>query len=581
MSRSLTVAQYLAQDLHSRGIEFVYELTGGMIVLLLDAIHTSAEIEIISVHHEQAAGFMAEGQSRVSGKPAVAFATSGPGATNLLTAIASCYFDSSPVVFITGQVNTDELSVNSGRRQGGFQETDIVAMATPVTKWAKRVEDSVAFPEILDEAFNIASSGRQGPVLLDIPMNIQKSLISLRASPAPEELFSPFVDEDSSEEKTDFVQNLMEALASSQRPLIIAGGGIRSSQGVKEFRDLVAKWNIPVVTSLMGHDSVSIDSPQRVGFFGSYGNRWANWAISESDLLLVLGSRLDIKQTGSDVAGFAEGRKIFHVDIDEHELNSRVAGCFTLEDDLKAFIHTLIYESYQMNVSSEWLQEINSKRLRWPDEAENIPSSGINPNLAIKNICLEWTDIHCYVSDVGQHQMWMAQSLRLTEDQRFITSGGLGAMGFGLPAAIGAAIGSKSPVCLIAGDGGFQLNIQELQTLVRLDLPLRIIVIDNGCHGMVRQFQQSYLDSRYPSSRWGYSAPEFCAIGNAYGIATIHIESERELQHALKEAMKEPEKAILLHIKIDADLNAYPKLAFGQAFGSMEPETKPLAMEPT
>ncbi|MTB28654.1 MAG: thiamine pyrophosphate-binding protein, partial [Actinobacteria bacterium] len=170
LSRSLTVAQYLAQDLHSRGIEFVYELTGGMIVLLLDAIHTSAEIEIISVHHEQAAGFMAEGQSRVSGKPAVAFATSGPGATNLLTAIASCYFDSSPVVFITGQVNTDELSVNSGRRQGGFQETDIVAMATPVTKWAKRVEDSVAFPEILDEAFNIASSGRQGPVLLDIPM---------------------------------------------------------------------------------------------------------------------------------------------------------------------------------------------------------------------------------------------------------------------------------------------------------------------------------------------------------------------------------------------------------------------------
>ena len=582
VSKDETVASYLASALPDFGVTHVFELVGGMITVLLDAMHQQPRLTVISMHHEQGAGFAAEGFARMAGHPAVAMATSGPGATNLLTAIGSCYFDSTPMVFITGQVNRNELRQNGAGRQGGFQETDIVSMSKPVTKWSKTIMKPEEFREDLAKAFRIASSGRPGPVLLDIPMDVQRALIPDSSGPLDLGTKQPSSAEAGSAERSEFLARLKVALQGAERPLILAGGGIRAAGAVDEFRTAVGAWGIPVVTSLMGIDAISEVSPLRVGFLGSYGNRWANWAIAEADVLLVLGSRLDVRQTGSDVDGFREGRLVFHVDVDETELNNHVPGCDVLHDDLTTFLpHALPVLESAVTGTTPWLAEIAGRKTSWPDTDENVPETGINPNLAVQQLGEAWPDAAVFVTDVGQHQMWAAQSIQLGAEQRFLTSGGMGSMGFGLPAAIGAALNVRpSAVGLIAGDGGFQCNIQELQTLVRLQLPVRIVIFDNGCHGMVRQFQQSYFESRYYSTKWGYSAPDFCAVVKAYGVPGWHAEGHDELAIALKE-MTAVGGPSLLHLKINEDLNAYPKMAFGRAFGSMEPSVTPTEMEGT
>jgi len=579
MSKAQTVGSYLAATLPDLGVTHVFELVGGMVTVLLDAMHQNPQLTVVSMHHEQGAGFAAEGFARVAGRPAVALATSGPGATNLLTAVGSCYFDSVPVVFITGQVNRHELRQDGRGRQGGFQETDIVAMARPITKWAKMTTDPAEFAHDLDEAFRIATNGRPGPVLLDIPMDVQRALVPDGSGPEPAES-SPLATE---ADRTSFLARLGAGLDAAERPLILAGGGIRAAGAVDDFRAFAAACGVPVATSLMGIDVVPAASPLHAGFFGSYGNRWANWAISAADLLLVLGSRLDVRQTGSDIDGFREGRQVFHVDVDHGELNNRVHGCDVLHDDLADFLpRARAVLGRTSRTRGTWLGEIADRRLAWPDTAENVPPEGINPNAAVRQICEAWADVSSFVTDVGQHQMWAAQSVQLKESQRFLTSGGMGSMGFGLPAAIGAALASApGPVALIAGDGGVQCNIQELQTLSRQGLPVRIVVFDNGCHGMVRQFQQSYFDSRYYSTKWGYSAPDFCAVAGAYGIRAWHVASHDDLAIALAEIAIHDRQPALLHVEINEDLNAYPKMAFGRAFGSMEPAVTPTEMEGT
>lgn len=579
MSKAQTVANYLADTLPSLGVTHVFELVGGMVTVMLDSMHQNPELTVVSVHHEQGAGFAAEGFARVTGRPAVAMATSGPGATNLLTSVGSCYFDSVPVVFITGQVNRHELRLEGRGRQGGFQETDIVAMATPVTKWAKMVTDPADFAADLDEAFRVATSGRPGPVLLDIPMDVQRALMPEAALPHP----APAVPVAAPADRAAFLARLKLALESAERPLILAGGGIRSAGVADQFRELAEASSIPVATSLMGVDAVPADSPNHAGFYGSYGNRWANWAISAADLLIVLGSRLDVRQTGSDIDGFSQGRQVFHVDVDAGELNNRVEGCDVLHDDLADFM-AVARATLGDNPPSRdaWLREIAERVAQWPDTIENVPAEGINPNAAIRQMCEAWTDASTYVTDVGQHQMWAAQSVQLERHQRFLTSGGMGSMGFGLPAAIGAAlVPGSGPVSLIAGDGGFQLNIQELQTAVRLKLPLRIVVLDNKCHGMVRQFQQSYFEGRYYSTKWGYSAPDFAAVAQAYGIPSWRAADHDDLALALKEMALHEGGPTLLHVQISDELNAYPKMAFGRPFGSMEPDVAPTEMEGT
>lgn len=573
-----TVAGHLAASLPGYGVSHVFELVGGMVTFLIDAMHQNPELTVVSMHHEQGAGFAAEGYTRTSGRPTVAMGTSGPGATNLLTAIGSCYFDSSPVVFITGQVNRWEMRGDRGARQGGFQEMDIVSMAAPVTKWAKLVDDPASFPADLEEAFRVATTGRPGPVLLDIPMDVQRALIS--SDPAQTEPpASPVASPDG---RATFLARVADAFAAAERPLVIAGGGIRSAGQVELFRDAVDGWQVPVATTLMGLDALPATSAYHAGFLGSYGNRWTNWAISASDVVLVLGSRLDVRQTGSDVEGFRGNRTIFHVDIDASELGYHVSGCDTFQDDLGQFLADAATALQGVARPRDgWLAEISERREQWPDTAENVPASGVNPNTAARVLGDAWDDVDVWVTDVGQHQMWAAQSLKLARDQRFLTSGGMGSMGFGLPAAIGAAMAADGPVSLIAGDGGFQCNIQELQTLARLRLPVRLVVMDNGCHGMVRQFQESYFESRFFSTRWGYSAPDFCAVAVAYGIPAWRVDSEEDLARVAAEIRAGEPGPVLVRIAIDEDLNVYPKMAFGREYGSMEPDVKPTEMEGT
>ena len=578
-----TVASHLASALPSFGVTHVFELVGGMITVLLDSLHQNERLTVVSMHHEQGAGFAAEGFARTAGRPAVALATSGPGATNLLTAVGSCYFDSIPVVFITGQVNRAEMRQDGHGRQGGFQETDIVSMSRPITKWSKTTMSPESFPADLAEAFRTATTGRPGPVLLDVPMDVQRSVIQVSSSVGREINGLPAVSVAPNGLRSPFIDRIGSALERAERPLVLVGGGLRGSGSVAEFREAVDTWGIPVVTSLMGVDALPATSPLRVGFLGSYGNRWANWAIAEADVVLVLGSRLDVRQTGSDVDGFRQSRQIFHVDVDETELNNHVPGCDVLHDDLASFIRAAKPAlRTKTNRMDRWLREIAERKDAWPDINENIPAAGINPNAAILELSEAWTDAEVFVTDVGQHQMWAAQSVQLSADQRFLTSGGMGSMGFGLPAAIGAAIAaSPRPVALVAGDGGFQVNIQEMQTLARLQLPVRIVIFDNGCHGMVRQFQQSYFESRYYSTKWGYSAPDFCAVARAYGIQSWHAESHDEATLAMKQIAALDNQPSLLHLTVDAELNAYPKMAFGRPFGSMEPAVTPTEMEGT
>jgi acetolactate synthase I/II/III large subunit len=566
----------IARFLDDQGVECVFELVGGMITHLLDSIHQGGHIRIVSMHHEQGAAFAAEGHARITGVPGVAMATSGPGATNLLTGIASCYFDSTPAVFITGQVNRNELKGDRAIRQLGFQETDIISLAAPITKAAWQVETPEQLPVLLQRSFQLASSGRPGPVLLDVPMDIQRADVPMvdntPSVPAAGPTITPAVLED-----------LIRALQSARRPLVLVGGGIRSARATDEIRDLLTTLRVPVVNSLMGVDVLPFSSDLRVGMVGSYGNRWANLAVGRADFLLVLGSRLDIRQTGSETEAFKADRVIFHVDCELGEMNSRIQGCTAILADLNDFAAAALPVARAANlpVRSDWIEEIRSLRERWPDSGELPGLSGINPNVLMHRLSSVSRSAAAFVADVGQHQMWAAQSLELAPDQRFLTSGGLGSMGFGLPAAIGASLASSGrPVVLVAGDGGFQNNIQELQTVARNEFPIKMLIVNNRSLGMVRQFQQSYFDSRYQSTVWGYSAPDFAAVASAYGIPSRGIETDEQVEEALFWLLSVAGPA-LLDVQISPEANTYPKIAFGRPITEMEPFATPIGMEST
>jgi acetolactate synthase-1/2/3 large subunit len=574
----MKVSDYIAKFLAARHVPFVFEMSGGMIAHLLDSLCRQDGLKAVSVHHEQAAAFAAEAVARMTGIPSVAMATSGPGATNLLTGIGSCYFDSTPAVFITGQVNRHEQRGDRAIRQLGFQETDIVAMAKPITKAAWLVKTPEELPGLLEEAFRVATEGRPGPVLIDVPMDIQRAEIDV-----PEEIPMPVPVEGPAPDAV-FVKELFEQIDAAERPLILAGGGIRSGLATGLFREFIGKLGIPVVTSLMGVDAVSYHDPLRAGMIGSYGNRWANLAMGNSDLLLVLGSRLDVRQTGSEAETFKGERQIFHVDCEPGEMNNRVVGCRVCVAELRDFFHHGVKAAAgrRFRERSAWLGEIEVLKRQWPDTRELDCGPGINPNVFMHALSAVSGEAAAYVADVGQHQMWAAQSLEIGPEQRFLTSGGMGSMGFGLPAAIGAALSvAPKPVVVVAGDGGFQSNIQELQTIVRNGLAVKIVVIDNGCHGMVRQFQESYFDGRYQSTLWGYSAPDFAKVALAYGLDARAINAQEEVEEAVRWLWRDPAKPALLQVMVDKMANAYPKLAFGRPITEMEPFSKPLAMEGT
>ena len=569
----MKASDYIARFLEHRGVRHVFEMSGGMITHMLDSLATKTKVRIVSTHHEQAAAFAADAVGRITGIPGVAMATSGPGATNLLTGIGSCYFDSAPGVFITGQVNRYELRGDRAIRQLGFQETDIVSMSHAITKAAWQVTELDELPRMLNAAFDLATSGRPGPVLLDIPMDIQRADID--ADPTRSEAMPP------AEFAVD-VDALFANLRRAQKPLILAGAGVWASRTAREFLEFVQITGTPVVTSLMARDVISYDHPLHAGMIGSYGNRWSNLAIGACDFILVLGSRLDIRQTGSDAGAFRGTRVIHHVDCEPGEINNRVTDCHATVADLQTFFRAAnpIARSFTFPGRAAWLAEIDALRKQWPDVKE-LDVKGINPNQFMHDLSRRSADASAYVVDVGQHQMWAAQSVEMRQGQRFLTSGGMGSMGFALPASVGTALATGGPVVVIAGDGGFQSNIQELQTVVRNRLPLKIAIINNQCHGMVRQFQESYFDKRYQSTYWGYSAPDFARIAEAYGIPGKTVSAAEATGEAVDWLWSRPGEPALLQVMVDTFANAYPKIAFGRPNTEMEPFATPIAMEST
>lgn len=563
----MKVSDYVVSFLKESGVKQVFEMSGGTITHLLDSLNKDGTIRVVSVHHEQAAAFASDAVGRITGIPGVAMATSGPGATNLLTGIGSCYFDSSPAVFITGQVNRNEQKKKLGIRQLGFQETDIVSMAIPITKASWQAQTPEEVPDLLSKAFALSTEGRPGPVLIDLPMDVQRSDIPIS------EVRKNNLKNNNIPLDIPFLEDMLVQLRNAKRPLILIGGGIRSALAIDLFRTFIERIPIPVVYSLMAKDVLPHSNPLRVGLIGSYGNRWANLAIGRSDLLLVLGSRLDTRQTGSQINEFRGDRKIFHVDCEKGEINNRIQGCSAVVADLREFLMSVleINNGIQFKEHSEWLDEINDLRKSWPDTLELSGISGINPNVFMHKLSTASLQAAVYSVDVGQHQMWAAQSLEIGSNQRFITSGGMGSMGFGLPAGIGASIVvAPKPVVVIAGDGGFQANIQELQTVVRNKLPIKIVIINNHCHGMVRQFQESYFDQRYQSTLWGYSFPDFSVIASAYGIPNMTIQDDEEINNAMKWLWENPNEPALLQVHINTFANAYPKIAFGSSITEME-----------
>nr|WP_315418504.1 thiamine pyrophosphate-binding protein [uncultured Pedobacter sp.] len=572
----MKASDFIADFLKKKGIESVFELSGGMITHILDSLNQTTDIKIITMHHEQAAAFAAEGYARITGLPGVALATSGPGATNLLTGIGSCYFDSTPAIFITGQVNTHEQKGNRDIRQLGFQETDIVAMAKPITKGCFLVNDANQLEEVFEKAFALAITGRPGPVLIDIPMNVQRAQIEIKNN---------FIDNQlGSEVSKQTLNDLINDIKGAKRPLILSGRGIKASNTQNAFEEFVQMTKIPVITTLLGLDTISYGDKLRVGFIGSYGNRWANIAFGECDLLIVLGSRLDIRQTGADTK-FIENRKIYHVDCEIGEINNRVTGCVGIVANLTDFFDEFETLSNQVSfeLPKDWLTRIAELKAGWPDINELSPD-GINPNKFMHALSKVSNHNKVYLADVGSHQMWSAQSLELNKGQYFLTSGGMGAMGFSLPAGIGACIAlNNQPVVVLIGDGCMQINIQELQTIIRNNLKVKIIVLNNKTLGMIRQFQDSYFESRYQSTYWGYSAPDFAKISIAYGIEAKTIDKPEEIEEGVSWLWTEENinKPQLLQVMIDPHTNTYPKIAFGKPITEMEPLAQPIEMEGT
>ena len=561
----MKVTQYIARFLKDKGIHTVFELQGGMITRIIDALNQEGGIDIVSMHHEQAAAMAADAYGRIKNKPGVALATSGPGATNLLTGIGNCFFDSVPAIFITGQVNTNEQKGDKSTRQIGFQETDIVAMAEAITKKAYAIKTKDEIPNVFEEAYQIAMSGRPGPVLIDIPMNIQNQEIENAL------VEKPFLEKNHTT-CDDFINKYINALKVSKKPLLLIGRGIRAAQASELFKNFIAKFQIPVVTSLLGVDVLPYTHPLRVGFIGTYGNRWANYALGSSDVLLVLGSRIDLRQTGADVEAFKQGKQIFHVDIDSAELNNRFTDTITLNTDLVTFFEEVQKIDYSYCLSIDWNAEIKEKREAYNDILELKNIKGINPNRFMHQLSKGSFKAKGFTTDVGNNQMWSAQSLELNGDQLFLSSGGMGAMGYSLPAAIGASIAlNKQPMVCISGDGGFQINIQELETVKRNNLPIKIVILNNHCLGMIRQFQDSYFESRYQSTIWGYSAPDFTAIARAYGIDSFSIEKEEDINIGLNRMWEDANAPFLLNVNINIHTNVYPKMLFGNPLTKMEP----------
>lgn len=559
----MRVSDYIVKYIADKGIKFAFGYPGGMVTYLMDSFDNNENIVAHALYHEQAAAFAACGYAQASGNVGVAYATSGPGATNLITGICHAYFESVSTLFITGQVNTNEARGLLNIRQKGFQETDIIGMVDNVTKYCAYVEKAEDIKYYLDRAFYYATEGRPGPVLLDIPIDIQRGEINIDDLKG----FIPVPKQ--SIDYPNIVKIILENLKNSAKPVIIIGNGVNTACVTKDFKKIIEKLGLPTVTSMIAVDVIPSDSKYNFGFIGAYGHRHANLIISQSDLLISFGSRLDIRQTGANIKEFAKNAKLIRVDIDQNEFGNNIKhNEIDIYADLKELVKYLSTDGIlnDYNVSQKWFNQCQYYKTKLSQIDQ------MNPNKLVELLSDLIPDGSIITTDVGQNQVWVAQSFNVKSTQRILFSGGHGSMGYSLPAAIGAYYASKKPVYCFTGDGGLQMNIQELQFLAREKIPVKIFVLNNHSLGMIRHFQEMYFQSNCTQTVMmkGYSNPDFSKVGLAYGIRSHSIDHIKEFSQFKEEL--EDSNSVLFDVNVGDITYVYPKLAFNKPIYDQEPE---------
>lgn len=553
----MKLSDAIAYYLYNRGVRVVFGYQGGSITHMIDSF-SKCGIKYVQSYNEQGAGLAADAYARTSKIGfGIAIATNGPGATNLLTAIANAYCDSVPVIFFTGQVHSYSIKKNAAIRQESFQEIDIVSMVKVITKYSVTIKDKNSALDEIDRAIDMALKGRKGPVLIDLPVDIQGENVDMSFSVMEQQIAC--WDEEIYE---SYATKISEYIKKALRPVILAGGGVRQSNAIEQFRKFVNMTGIPVVCSLMALDVLEHENRNFLGFIGSYGNRYANIALQNSDLIIVMGSRLDMRQTGKKRELFAPNARIIHLDIDQSELGHFFEDEIKIYCDinilLKKLICTVQREKYPD--ITEWKMYIKKIREQYPSHCEFCTHEEYNPNLFMKTIGEQISDKSIITLDVGQNQMWAAQSLRIKgEKNRIICSGGLGTMGYSLPAGIGAFFAHKDHhIICIMGDGGLQMNIQELQVIAHYGLSIKIIIMRNDALGLIRDIQEKYYDRRYIGSIDGFSVPPLDRIADAYDMKYKRIDKIEDFT-GLKEMLSDTQ-AYLIEIVVPQCSYVRPEL---------------------
>ena len=542
-------SQIVCESLLREGCDVVFGIPGGAILPLYQSLPEYPELRHILVRHEQGASLAADGYARVTGKPGVAFATSGPGATNLVTGIASAQMDSVPLVIVTGQVGAASLGTDA------FQETDITGITLPITKHNFLVMDASEISRVIREAFYIANSGRPGPVLVDIPRNVFLQEVNYE-DPGPVSIagYKPKLEGNSRQ-----IKKAANLINKSQRPVIIAGHGVIISKAYKELKELAEKAQIPVITTLLGVSSFPEDHVLWTGWPGMHGMAYSSFALEESDLLIALGMRFDDRITG-DTSKFSTNSKKIHVDIDPSEIGKNISVDIPIVGDVKHVL-TALNEHVNESVHPEWIQRIDQLKAEHP--SLTLPETDkLLARQVIKELS-EYTEGQAtVVTGVGQHQMWAAQHYRFKKPCSLLTSGGSGTMGYEVPAAMGAQVADPDAmVWSVAGDGGFQMTLCELATIAENKLPVKFAILNNDFLGMVRQWQEIFFDRSYVST--GYTGnPDFVKLAEAYGIKGIRVTDKTQVRAAIKEAV-EHEGPVLVDFIVEQEENVYPMIPSG------------------
>ena len=534
----MNAAQWLVRALAAEGVDTLFGYPGGAIMPFYDALYGSG-LKHVLVRHEQGAAFAANGYARAGGRVGVCVATSGPGATNLLTGIADAMLDSVPMVVITGQVPTALMGTDA------FQEVDVFGMSLPVVKHSFLVREVDALPTALSESFRLARSGRPGPVLIDLPKDVQ--LADARHLP----MHVPAPVDDVPQPSPAALQAALELLAQARRPLVYGGGGIVLGDALDAFRAFVKATQLPTVLTLRGLGALPPRHALNLGMLGMHGTRAANLAVQECDLLLVVGARFDDRATGK-LAEFAPGAKVVHLDLDAAEIDKLRSADVALRGDLRTSLQAL---AVAHPACADWRAHCLASKARHAFRYD-APGPSVHAPSLLRRLS-ELAPSAVVSCDVGQHQMWVAQHWRLGHPRRHLTSGALGAMGFGLPAAIGAQLDDpQAQVVCVSGDGSFLMNVQELATLGRYGLPVKIVLLDNQRLGLVRQWQELFFERRYSETDLSDN-PDFVALAQAFGVEAFRLDAAADTDAALQRLLASKGPA-LLHVAIDAMANVWP-----------------------